>query len=169
MTGFAFRIQPHWPWLALGVSLAMLAAAHAFERFGGLNPCALCLTQREVYWGAAGVAAAGLIVLRLWPRLTLRRAFAALLGLAFLTGALVAAYHVAVENHWVVARCELGDVGDIVAFNPNGTFQVPNCDAVQWSLLGISMAGYNALISLFLAAASFVIAFAPAPPVDEDA
>ena len=37
-------------------SLALLGAAHAFERFGGLAPCNLCLKQREVYWGAVLIA-----------------------------------------------------------------------------------------------------------------
>lgn len=45
-----------WTAFALAASLAMLGAAHAFERFGGLAPCNLCLKQREVYWGAVVVA-----------------------------------------------------------------------------------------------------------------
>ena len=48
-----------WTAFALAASLAMLGAAHAFERFGGLEPCNLCLKQREVYWGAVVVAVLG--------------------------------------------------------------------------------------------------------------
>src|SRR5690606_7362374 len=45
-----------WTAFALAASLALLGAAHAFERFGGLAPCNLCLKQREVYWGAVAIA-----------------------------------------------------------------------------------------------------------------
>ena len=45
-----------WTAFALAASLSMLGAAHAFERFGGLAPCNLCLKQREVYWGAVAIA-----------------------------------------------------------------------------------------------------------------
>jgi len=47
-----------WTAFALAAALAMLGAAHAFERFGGLPPCSLCLKQREVYWAAVAIAGA---------------------------------------------------------------------------------------------------------------
>jgi disulfide bond formation protein DsbB len=169
MSGLAFRMQPSWPLLALLASLAMLAAAHAFERFGGLAPCALCLKQRDVYWGAAAIGAAGFFAARYWPRITLRRAIAALLGLAFLSGAIVAFYHVGVEQHWpgFVARCDAVRPSDIRAFSLDQPLAAPKCDEIAWSLFGVSMAGYNTLVSLLLAAASFCVAFAPAPQTEE--
>ena len=51
-----------WTAFALAASLALLGAAHAFERFDGLEPCNLCLKQREVYWGAVAIA----LVATLW-------------------------------------------------------------------------------------------------------
>jgi disulfide bond formation protein DsbB len=167
MMPLAFRIQPWWPLVALLASLAMLAGAHAFQSFGGLDPCPLCLKQRDVYWGAAGIGAAGFLVARVWPRITLQRAVAALLGLAFLTGAIVALYHVAVEQHWLVARCDLAEPGAIRAFSLEQKLETPRCDQIAWSLLGVSLAGYNALASAFLATASFLVAFAPAPLAEE--
>jgi len=59
------NIFDRWPLCALIASAAMLAIAHAFETFGKLAPCTLCLKQREVYWVAGGVALASLVVLRL--------------------------------------------------------------------------------------------------------
>ena len=44
---------------------------------------------------------------------------------------------------------------------------VIRCDQVQWSFLGTSMAGWNALISMLLAATSFVVASAPSQTVEE--
>ena len=65
-----YRLMTRW-WtaFALAASLAMLGAAHAFERFAGLAPCNLCLKQREVYWGAVAVAA----VATAWTLLSGRR------------------------------------------------------------------------------------------------
>ena len=56
-------LRTAWPVLAALASAAMLAAAHAFETFGGYAPCMLCLRQREVYWAAYEGAPGGLTVL----------------------------------------------------------------------------------------------------------
>lgn len=167
MGSLAHRMQPWWPLAALGASLAALAAAHALQRFGGLPPCPLCLKQRDVYWGVAAIAVAGFALVRFWPRVTLRRAVATLLGLGFLTGAMVALYHVAVEQKWVTAQCDAVDLGAIRAFSVDGTFTTPHCDEIAWQFLGVSLAGYNVLFSLALAAVSFLIAFAPSPPPED--
>ena len=50
------RVTRWWTAYALAASLAMLGAAHAFERFAGLPPCNLCLRQREVFWAAVVIA-----------------------------------------------------------------------------------------------------------------
>ncbi|MBI1252563.1 MAG: disulfide bond formation protein B [Alphaproteobacteria bacterium] len=162
MTAWAQWMQPRWPLFALLASAAMLAAAHAFERLGGLLPCELCLRQREVYWGAMAIAVAGLVALRFWPRRGVKRALAVFLGLSFLTGALVAGYHVGVENGVFIHQCDAAfHPGDIRPLDATGDFIAPACDTVQWSMLGVSMAGFNAAISAVLAVASFAIAFSP--------
>ena len=51
-------ILERWRFFALLASATMLAAAHAFQTFGGLAPCELCLKQRAVYWVAGAIAAA---------------------------------------------------------------------------------------------------------------
>ena len=80
-------IARRWLLLALLISAAMLAIAHAFERFGGFAPCHLCLEQREVYWVAMGICAVGLALQR-FERL--RPWILAILALAFLAGAAIA-------------------------------------------------------------------------------
>lgn len=169
MTSLAARLLPPWPLLALAASAAMLAVAHAFQYLGGLEPCVLCLKQRDVYWGAIALAVLGFAATRFYPQQTLRRAVAVLLGLAFVTGAIVALWHVAVEQKWVTFQCETAG-GRIPAFNPDATFAPPKCDEIQWAMFGISMAGWNALVSILLAGASFVVAAAPKPQAEiEDA
>jgi len=145
-----------WPAFALVASLAMLAAAHAFQQFGGLEPCMLCLKQRDVYWGASALAIAALIALRVRPGLA--RLAAIMLGLVFLAGAAVAAYHVAVEQKWVFAQCDAVDLSAITTLGESGAISAPKCDEAAWVMFGISMAGWNALVSLALAGLSFAAA-----------
>jgi disulfide bond formation protein DsbB len=147
-----------WPLAALAASLSMLAIAHAFETFGRLAPCELCLKEREVYWAAAAIAAAGLALGRtpLKPGRWLNLA----LGLAFLSSAGLASYHAGVEWHfWPGPKsCTGGAVevsaADLSRLLHGGPVGAPACDKAAWVFLGVSMAGWNALISLGLTAAS---------------
>ena len=151
------EVRRTWPLWAGLASAAMLAAAHAFERFGGLAPCPLCLQQRDVYWGALVLSAAALLLSRLRPHPQRMRIASMLLGLIFLLGAAIALYHVAVEQHWVIAQCDAPDLSAITTMG-EGAFEAPRCDAPAWTLFGVSMAGYNALVSLTLAIMSFLAA-----------
>ena len=140
--------------LAALASGAMLAAAHLFQRFG-YEPCQLCLRQREAYWIALPLAAAGWALMGSRPEL--RRVVPALLALVFLTGFGVAAYHAGVEWGWWPAPPTCGaaggsaDAGDVAAMLRGERVRYVMCDKAAWSLLGLSMAGWNALASLGLA------------------
>ena len=154
-----------WPLVAGVSSLAMLSAAHAFERFGNMPPCALCLHQREAYWAAVSVAALALVAARFRPDTLRARAFALLLAFAFTAGAVIAGFHVGVEYKWWPGLAECAGsatsapIGDLLGALSQ-TMDVPACDKVAWSLRGISMAGWNMMISLGLAGASaLAIAF----------
>jgi disulfide bond formation protein DsbB len=154
------RLRTLWPFATLAVSAALLAGAHAFESFGGLRPCMLCLQQRDWHWGvvAASAAAAALLMWRPhWGRPAVFAIALILAGSAYAGG-----YHVAVEQGWVIAQCDARiDPDDIGVFNLAGETDVPQCDEIAWSLAGISMAGYNCIISLLMALASFAIALWP--------
>jgi disulfide bond formation protein DsbB len=152
----------HWPLAAACASAAMLAAAHAFESFGHLLPCHLCFYQRDVYWAALSVGIAGFALgyMRLaWAG----RATNMLLCLIFMAGAGVAAYHAGVEWKWWPGptSCTGGgavNTGDLSAFLNGAKVTPPRCDEAAWRMLGVSMAGYNAVISLLLAALSAIAA-----------
>ena len=158
-----------WTAFALAASLALLGAAHAFERFGGLAPCNLCLKQREVYWGAVAIA----LVATLWAVISRAsrgtpRVAAFLLFAVFTTGAITAGFHAGGEAKiWELpAACSGGgaiDLGQLAAL-ATGSAPVPPpamCDAVTWRFLGLSMAGWNTLISAGLAIFSLLAAKRP--------
>src|SRR5436305_15047939 len=88
-------VLTNWLVVALASSAAMLAVAHAFETFGHMAPCSLCLKQREVYWAAMALAAVGLALSLARSRLT--AVFCAVLALLFAYGAGLAVYHAGAE------------------------------------------------------------------------
>lgn len=158
-----------WTAFALAASLAMLAAAHAFERFEGLAPCNLCLKQREVYWGAVAIA----LVATAWALISRAsrgtpRIAAFLLAAVFATGTATAVFHMGGELDWwaLPATCSGGggavdlEALTALAFG-GGSTRVAMCDAVTWSWLGLSMAGWNAIISAGLMVMSLLAAKRP--------
>jgi len=139
----------------------MLAAAiFYFQNTLGLQPCPLCLDQRKWHWGVLGVSAVVLILLRFKPDLSRWAVMA--IGLVLLGSAAMGGYHVAVEQHWVVAQCDARlDPNVDLTFDVNAPLDVPSCDEIAWQMWGISMAGWNAVISLLLALTTFAVALAP--------
>ncbi|WP_374470321.1 disulfide bond formation protein B [Phenylobacterium sp.] len=153
-----------WRLVALLASAGMLATAHAFQTFGGYAPCTLCLRQREVYWTALGLGAAFMILVRLPGGPKWREATCWVLGLVFLVGAGLAAYHAGAEwKFWpgptTCASTGSGiSVGDMEAFLKGAEVKPPACDEAVWVFAGLSMAGWNAVISLVLVALSVMAA-----------
>jgi disulfide bond formation protein DsbB len=155
------RLRPIWPLLILLISGAMLAAAvFYFQGHLGLQPCPLCMQQRYWHWAVMGVSALAFVATRVQPK-WINWAIV-IVGLVLLGSAAMGGYHVAVEQKWVVAQCDIGgavNASDLSLGNlPDGDLRPPRCDEIVWSLMGISMAGYNAMISLLLALASFYVA-----------
>lgn len=155
------KVRPVWPFLTLFVSGALLAGAHAFETFGDLAPCALCLKQREWHWGVVGVSVVALIVTRFRPAWT--RWAIVVIGLVLLGASATALYHVGVEQGLWIAQCDVGgaiDPGSLSLDNLGDDLHPPRCDEIAWQMFGISMAGYNAIISMLMALSSFYVAIA---------
>ena len=130
-------------------SAALLGGAFAFQYIGGLAPCQLCLWQR---WPHAAAILIGIIALA-----TGWRGLAWLGALAALATAGIGIFHVGVEQHWWegLATCTAGSISGISAsdlLNPTvDVAPVVRCDEIAWQMLGVSMAGWNALVSLALA------------------
>lgn len=158
--GRAARTAPLW--LAMG-SGALLLGALAFQYLGGLDPCVLCLWQR---WPHGVVAVLGLAGFFAVGGDRGRAAVSALLALVLVAGAGIAAFHVGVEQGWWegTAACTGGGATAAGGLSASDLRQqllsepVVRCDAVAWSLFGISMAGWNGLASLALAGAGMLAA-----------
>lgn len=153
-----------WRLCALTASAAMLAIAHGFQTFGGYAPCTLCLRQREVYWTALAVALVFMVLVRLPRGVRWRQLSGWALALIFLVGAGVAVYHAGAEwKFWPGPEaCAAAGGGvsaaDMEMFLSGEKIRAPACDEAPWVFAGLSMAGWNALISLGLAGLSVVAA-----------
>jgi disulfide bond formation protein DsbB len=165
MTTLIDLILRRWLVLAFLASAAMLGAAHAFETFGHMAPCTLCLRQREIYWVALAASASGAIVEAV-PRL--RRftpLFGAALALIFLYGVGIATWHAGAEWKWWPGPAACASTGhgvslaQMTALLHGAKVTAPHCDEAAWRMLGLSMAGWNVLISLGLAAFSGLFAW----------
>jgi len=144
-------------WAVALIGAAALAGAWIFEFGFDIKPCPLCLEQRYAYFGAIPLAlvvalAAGRGVAPLWLRAGL-----VVVALVMLGNAGLGAYHAGVE--WGFWKGPAGCSGQAVNFGSAGSLleqldkvKVIRCDEVQWRFLGLSLAGYNVLISLAMAA-----------------
>jgi len=145
--------------LCLALSGALIMGAHLFEKVGGLPPCLLCLEQREAHWAA--LAFGGITVIFARMANAPERVIAAALGaitLIYIFSGSLASYHAGVEwGFWPGpdtcsggGEAELASADDLLA-GLNEKSIGPACTEALWRLFGISMAGYNALISFGLA------------------
>jgi disulfide bond formation protein DsbB len=155
MSAFLRPFLDRWRFFALLASAAMLAIAHAFQTFGGLSPCELCLKQRTVYWIAGALAAGAMIVVRLPGGPRWREVSCWLLALVFAAGVGVAGYHAGVEwKFWPGPQsCSGGGAVSMAALKDllnGGGVKMPACDHPAWVFAGLSMAGWNTVASLIL-------------------
>jgi disulfide bond formation protein DsbB len=144
---------------ALAVTLiaaATLAGAWFFQLVLDIRPCPLCLEQRYAYYMAVPLAAlVAFAASRGAPRAVLLAGLV-ILVLAALANAWLGAYHAGVEwKFWQGPTDCTGPVGNLgsagTLLERLDTVKVIRCDEVQWRFFGLSLAGYNVLISLLMA------------------
>ncbi|MGB3811220.1 MAG: disulfide bond formation protein B [Parvibaculum sp.] len=144
------------PWIVLAASMATLSGAYFFQYGLGYVPCHLCLQERIPYIFAIGAALIAGILSREANLGIAPVVFIGLCALAFAIGSGLSGYHAGVEYKWWAgpATCTGGgllsnSLQDLQAQLQGGT-HAPRCDSAAWSLFGISLAGFNLLISLAL-------------------
>ena len=158
----AFRPAGTDPALTASVLVTLIAAptiggAWFFQLVLEILPCPLCLEQRYAYYLAIPVGALTALAARSGAPRPLLLAGLAILALATLANAGLGTYHSGVEwGFWKgPTDCSgpvinLGNAADLLS--KLDTVKVVRCDEVQWRFLGLSLAGYNVLISLLMAA-----------------
>ena len=138
--------------LAFILGLAAILLAWASQIFGGLVPCELCLEQRwAYYWGLPVLA----LILAFWNRLPLTVWYVAMaiVTVIFAWGTYMGSFHAGVEWGFWPGPTACTGVGDSFSFESlNNLTPVIGCDVVQFRFLGISLAGYNALVSVAVVA-----------------
>ncbi len=131
---------------------ATIGGALIFEHGLGLRPCKLCLQQRIPYYAAMVIALGALFLPARWQRAAL-----VVLALAFVVSAGMGVHHAGVEwGLWAgPSDCggtpapQAGSMGDFL--NQLQTTRVVSCTEAAWRFLGLSLAGWNVVISLALA------------------
>jgi disulfide bond formation protein DsbB len=139
------------------LSAATLLGAWYFELVLKLPPCPLCLEQRLPYHVVIPLSLLTAIAALVRAPSKLVVVGFLVICIAALCGAALGAYHSGVEWRWWPGPADCsGPIGDFKANGPLldqlQSVQVVRCDEAAWRFLGLSLAGYNVLISLVLAA-----------------
>ncbi len=144
--------------LALLLPAALLAGAWGFQLIGGLQPCEMCHWQRWPHYAALVPAALGFVT-----RGSTRMALVALAALLVAVSGAIAVAHAGVEYHWwngftaCTANAPLAGATPAERLAALMAQPVVRCDVPQWQVAGISLAGFNALLSLGGALAIFLL------------
>jgi disulfide bond formation protein DsbB len=137
-----------------------IAGAWFFELIIKLKPCPMCLEQRWPYY--IGIPLALIVALAAWRKAPRALVIGGLLVLAGLMvwGVYMGVFHSGVEWKWWQGPTECSGAADFGGagslLNRLNTINITRCDEAAWRFLGLSLAGYNALISAALAIVALV-------------
>lgn len=142
--------------IAILVPIALLGGALLSQYVFGLHPCEMCMWQR---WPHLAAIALALIAIVTHKQRSTSAVFTALAAIAIAVSGGIGAFHAGVEYGWWtgLTACSTSPVGGNASDILASIMAAPltRCDVAPWSMLGISLAGYNALLSLAAAIAIF--------------
>jgi disulfide bond formation protein DsbB len=148
--------QPSYRWgsLCLFVTIAVILGALAFEYIGGFKPCPLCLQQRYAYYVAIPALFISLILLSMEKR-PFATALLFFVSMAFLANSAFGVYHAGAEwGYWdpptTCATAEKLSGGGKSLLGALKNVNVVDCGKPALIVLGLSLAGWNAIISFCL-------------------
>jgi disulfide bond formation protein DsbB len=135
-------------WLALVVPAALLAGALGSQYLGGLFPCEMCHWQRWPHYAALVAALAAFAA----GNRRAARLLVILAAVLILVSGAIGVFHAGVEYGWWkgLTRCSAISAGGSSADILREIMATPmiRCDEAQWTLFGVSLAGFNAVLSL---------------------
>ncbi|WP_192966676.1 disulfide bond formation protein B [Phycobacter azelaicus] len=141
--------------MAAGGSAALLLGAFGFQYLGDMPPCKMCYWQRYPHGAAIGIGALALFLSG--------SALPYLGALAPLSTSAIGAFHAGVEQGWWEGPSTCTS-GPVTGLTPEQLMEqimaapLVRCDEIPWEMFGLSMAGWNAVISLGLALVWFAAA-----------
>jgi disulfide bond formation protein DsbB len=137
-------------YLALAIPAALLGGAYISQYVFGLFPCEMCWWQRWPHFAALGIA----IIAFATPQ---KRVMVGLAALAILISGLIGGFHAGVEYGWWEGLTSCSTAIDTSGNAMDAIMNAPvfRCDVAPWDLFGISLAGWNFLISTAAALAIF--------------
>ena len=138
--------------LAFAVPAALLGGAYISQYVFGLYPCEMCWWQRYAHFAALALGVLALVR----PS---ARVLTAMAGVAILFAGLIGGYHAGVEYGWWQGLTACTSQIDMSADPLEAISAGPliRCNQVQWALFGISLAGFNFLLSTAAASAIFAL------------
>ncbi len=145
--------------IALVLPLLLLLGALGSQYLRGLYPCEMCHWQRWPHYSAVLLAAATFVV----PQRSLRASLVLVAALLIGISGAIGLFHAGVEYHWwngiTACTTTVSMAGTTPAERLAAIMNAPmvRCDSAQWSLAGISLAGFNAIFSLGGAITIFVL------------
>lgn len=137
-------------WIALLLPAALLAGAWGSQLFGHLYPCEMCHWQRWPHYAALPFALLAFVV----PQRSVAKAFVILAALLVAVSGVIGVLHAGVEYHWwngftaCTSTVDLRGLDAAARLDALMKAPIVRCDAPQWTLAGISLAGFNAIFSL---------------------
>ncbi|MDV3458145.1 disulfide bond formation protein B [Sphingomonas sp. HF-S4] len=144
-------------WIALLLPAALLAGAWGSQLFG-LVPCEMCHWQRWPHYAAIPVA---LLAFAPVAR-PVKMLFVLFAGVLIAVSGTIGVFHAGVEYHWwqgiTACTAPIGHGDPMEMLTQALRRPIVRCDVPQWTLFGISLAGFNAILSLGGAVAIFALA-----------
>ena len=138
------------------VALALMLGALGFQYLGGFPPCEMCQWQRWPLIAAAIIGIAGFFMIRDNGRAA--KSLAGLVIALVAASGAIGAYQAGVEWHWWAGpEACTGARFVFTGLSNLNNHTVVRCDVAAWRLFGVSLAGYNAVISLGTAAVCLAV------------
>ena len=143
--------------LALLIPAALLAGAWGTQLIGHLYPCEMCHWQRWPHYAAVVVALLAFVVAGQ------ARVLVVVAALLIAVSGAIGVFHAGVEYHWwqgitaCTSTAKLDGLTAAARLDQLMNAPIVRCDAAQWTFAGVSLAGFNAILSLSGAAAILLL------------
>ena len=126
--------------LALITPVLLMAGALGSQYYGGLIPCEMCQWQRWPHYSAIGFALIAFVMPKHW--------LVILAMLSILVSGAIGIWHAGIEYHWWQGLTHCASLTHGVSIADIMKMPLVRCDEAQWRMFGVSLAGYNGLISI---------------------